>query len=198
MSRLDFALISDLESRFKDYFVGELHFERQRFSFRSKGTREAINRYETPMEKVKAMHWFDDIYLYVKIDFYSIGKGIFAPFISNVFFQEVEGELEVLFRAEWDNYLNGEKVTHPQPHWHFTHSVAVEKTMTDLQNMEDDSPFHKLMEEHKKETLNLTKIHFAMNGFSPTIISDESDNEMLVTWFYELYEHVRAEINYIR
>ena len=83
----------------------------------SVGSQKAINRDDqgVPTE-VDATSWFDHFLFYISINFYDD-----KPFASVSFFEETNGNIQQLFRAEWDNYtLQGEDYNHPQPHWHFT------------------------------------------------------------------------------
>ena len=69
-----------------------------------------------------------------------------------------------LFRAEWDNYDDNIR-THPQPHWHITSTLAVEKTIEEFKEEDNDyGAFAELFEEEKRDLLNIPAMHFAMAG----------------------------------
>lgn len=72
----------------------------------NQGTRSVINRIDVPPVEVKVSNWFDDIWLYLKIELKEDKEQAIKdiPFISICFFQDVNNELKPLFRAEWVNF----------------------------------------------------------------------------------------------
>ena len=177
---------------------GYVRFERRGDVIISQGSREALNRSDTEKTYVNATHWFDDFWFYVNV---SIRKGTDGfselPFVSISFFQEINGELKQLIRAEWDNYID---LTHPQPHWHITSNR--EEGFDDLKKQEmldEENPFAELVEEGKK--LNLPIMHFAMagnwhDGRRIEMISAYTEAQQLANWMSNLFDHVKIELVY--
>ena len=175
-----------------------MRFERHGDVIVSQGTREALNRSDTKKTYVTATHWFDDFWFYVNV---SVRKGEDGlsdlPFVSISFFQESDGELKQLFRAEWDNY---NELAHPQPHWHITSNR--EESFDDLKEQEaldKDSPFAELMAESKK--LDLPAMHFAMagnwhEGKKTEMITSYTEAQQMANWMNNLFDHVRVELAY--
>lgn len=174
------------------------HFDRDGDIITSQGTREALNRTDTVKSYVKATHWFDIFWFYVNIQVRKdIEDLVEIPFVSVSFFQEDEGELIQIFRAEWDNYRQD---VHPQPHWHITsYKETGFDAITEGADIDDDSPFAVL--ENEKRKVNLPKIHFAMaggwhDGKRDDMVIDFVDETQLAHWLNNLFDHVREEIAY--
>lgn len=119
------------------------------------------------------------------------------PFTSVSFFQDVDGELKQLFRAEWDNY---DMQVHPQPHWHITSNH--EDSFEDLKGQriaDEDNPFAELV--YEPQSLELPKMHFAMAGNwherkKEEMVSCCAEAGQLANWLNNLFEHVRCELAY--
>lgn len=199
-----FTLINKLQNAFKDYFEGGLHFRRKDNAYIVEGTDVAINRYDIPREVVKVKYWFSNIWFYIKIE---ILRGMADESeqrcnISISFFQEsIKGQKDQLFRAEWDNYDDNIR-THPQPHWHITSTLAVEKTIEEFKEEDNDyGAFAELFEEEKRDLLNIPAMHFAMAG--PWIYTGArqilmNEEEQVIQWMTNLFDHVKAEIDYLK
>lgn len=200
-------LILKIEKAFKDYFDGGLTFTSQsNFCYVVQGTEYAINRFDIPSERVKVKHWYSDIWIYVKIQFQAQrekGKDcILLPFVSISFFQKNGGDVNQMFRAEWDSFIG--EATHPQPHWHITSNLALEKALEDLQNPQNEHDeaniFADLFSSEKKDLLNIHSMHFAMAGSwikDGKMVSSLSNDEQIIDWMKYLFEHVHTEIDYI-
>lgn len=199
------TLINKLEKALKNYFEGGLYFTRKGNAFVVSGTEDAVNRYSLPYEKVKVKYWFSDIWIFIRIE--SLQGDEKKPFqrcnISISFFQEsVQGQKDQLFRAEWDNYEDDSVRKHPQPHWHITSTLAVEKTIDDFKNEDNDyGVFAELLEEQKRDLLNIPEMHFAMAG--PWINTGDrqlfiNEEDQVVCWMKNLFNHVRDEIDYLK
>lgn len=177
---------------------GYVRFERRGDVIISQGTREALNRSDTVKTYVTATHWFDDFWFYVNVSVRKGSDGLSeVPFVSISFFQDINGDLKQLFRAEWDNY---NELTHPQPHWHITSNG--EESFDDLKKQEaldEDNPFAELVEEGKK--LDLPTMHFAMagnwhEGKRVEMISSYTEAQQMANWMNNLFDHVRVELTY--
>lgn len=178
--------------------VDFVRFDRDGDMIISQGTREALNRSDTVKSYVKATHWFDIFWYYVNVQVRKDTDGVSEiPFVSVSFFQEEDGELNQLFRAEWDNY--GQKV-HPQPHWHITSYKEMGfEGMKEENGVGEDSPFAVLEDEERK--VELPKMHFAMSGNwhdgeKEKMVSNFTDEDQLANWLNNLFDHVREEITY--
>lgn len=173
-------------------------FDRDGDVITSQGTREALNRSDTIQSYVKATHWFDVFWYYVNIQIKIDNDGISEiPFISVSFFQENDGKLNQLFRAEWDNY---KQKSHPQPHWHITSTI--EDGFESLKGesvVDEDSPFAELENEERK--VNFPKMHFAMSGNwhsgnKDNMVNDFTDESQIANWLNNLFDHVREELKH--
>ena len=202
-------LVDSISRAFRDYFDNGLKFILKDGAFVIEGTQPTINRFENPTEEVKAKNWFDDIWIYIKIKqiWGDEKKKVSYPTISISFFHETAPNcLDQLFRAEWDSYENISTTQHPQPHWHITSNLAVEKSLEDLKGDENDieDPFRMfadLVAEEKKSLLNIHTMHFAMAGKwhkTGNYINDMGDAETIINWMKHLFTHVRAEIEYMK
>ena len=177
---------------------GYVRFERRGDSIVSQGSRDALNRSDTVQTYVKATHWFNNFWFYVHVNILKGTDGLSElPFVSISFFQETEGELKQLFRAEWDNY---DASTHPQPHWHIT--SGRKESFDDLKQedaFDADNPFSELVEEDK--ILDLPIMHFAMagnwhEGKKTEMISPYTEEQQMANWMNNLFDHVREELTY--
>lgn len=177
---------------------GKAYFDREGDVITSQGTREALNRSDTKKDYVKATHWFDIFWYYVRIEVRKDTDGISEiPFVSVSFFQDEGGILNQLFRAEWDNYKQKE---HPQPHWHITsfRDIGFE-TMNEDTLGDDGNPFAVLENEDRK--VELSKMHFAMagdwqDGEKEKMVNDFTDENKFANWLNNLFDHVHDELAY--
>ena len=207
--KTDYQLIKSISCAFKHYFENGLKFILKDGAYVVEGTHSTINRFDNPIEKVKAKKWFDDMWIFIKIKFVrgDNTKEKYFPTISISFFLETsENCLDQLFRAEWDCYENVSTSQHPQPHWHITSALAVEKSLEDLvsDNVEVDDPFKvfaDLVEEEKKNLLKLHTMHFAMTGQwheNGNFINEIHESHVIINWMKYLFSHVRNEIEYMK
>lgn len=202
------TLIDKIQKTFKDYFDEGLYFHSESYNvFVNDGSVYAKHKFDIPIEEVKVKHWFDDIWFFIKISFMSDKENKkLIPFISISFFQETgNDQKDQMFRAEWDNYLDCNTKKHPQPHWHITSTLAVEKSIEDLINENDENDpaniFAELIMNEKKDLLNIPAFHFAMGGDwikDGNMITKLSDDDQIVLWMKYLFQHVRYEIEYIK
>lgn len=173
----------------------------------SQGTLPVVIRLDTPSEQVKATKWFDDIWLYLRINLREDKeKGVKnIPFVSICFFQEMyDNTLNILFRAEWDNYPLVEGYNHPQPHWHISH-VNNKKTdnyysLNNSSEEDDAGDFSEMMND-EKQTLNVYKMHFAMSGNwidNGNVTTEYVNNQQIADWIVNLLRHVKNEITYAK
>lgn len=192
-------LLKSLRDRFKE---DRFYFSKS-FSFiEIQGERDVINRIDNPPEQVKAAHWFDDFWIYIRIKFLEDKeKGMKdIPFISICFFQEVNKSLDILFRAEWDNYPIVDDYNHPQPHWHISNIKPTVETLEGLNKGSEAGAFESLLHEHVSALTDIYKMHFAMggnwftNGDMCTTLESEA---MIVNWISNLLRHVKKEIEYV-
>lgn len=154
---------------------------------------------------VKALQWFDDIWIYLNIKLKSeelqIGKKD-IPFTSICFFQNVDGKgkLVPFIRAEWDSYAPDDAYSHPQPHWHVNNMKDSVLTFNDLS--EDHSELlSELLSEQVNTFVNIYAMHFAMAGnwFSDgNMITECKSEKQLIDWIWNLLLHVRKEIEYVK
>ena len=89
----------------------------------SDNTSTAYNSYGNEGENVNVIKWFANFWLFVEINFLN-PKGIIIS-LSVFEGEEIDKFKTQLFRAEWDDYEDGNN-SHPQPHWHFLTNKLVE------------------------------------------------------------------------
>lgn len=192
-------LFKSLSERFKE---DRLYFSESYSCIEIQGCREAVNRIGNPPEEVKAAHWFGDFWIYLKITLKEDKeKGIKdIPFISICFFQEVDDSLDILFRAEWDNYTQIKGYNHPQPHWHISNIKPTVETLEDLCKENEAGVFESLLHDHVNALIAIYKMHFSMagnwfiNGDMYTALNSEA---MIVNWISNLLNHVQKELEYV-
>ena len=174
------------------------HFDRNGNVITSQGTRDALNRSDSMSTFVKATHWFDNFWYYVNVQIKMNNESSSEiPFVSVSFFQDAGGNINQLFRAEWDNYP---EKSHPQPHWHIT-TIREEgfDNFKESTAVDEDNPFAEL--EIEERNVNLPKMHFAMagdwhNDEKENMVSDYRDEQQLANWLINLFDHVREELIY--
>lgn len=177
--------------------VVDVHFSEDYYRFISQGTDVAINDFGPERVEVRVTPWIGDYWFYIHIKFSPDIKNKTVIFASISFFQKTDEEIKQLFRAEWDSYQIIEGYNHPQPHWHFTAHLSDKTTFSDLENIEEEGEYNKLLGNSK--TINLDKMHFAMSGdwFSNGQMINKIDDEaVLVDWMINLFTHVREELLY--
>ncbi len=200
------AFLKLLNNRFRVSFNNQIFFKSEGLIIESQGTRKTIIREGIPPVQVKVTNWFDDIWLYIKVEFkYAEEKNDYVPMISLSFFQEIEAKLEPLFRAEWDNFRLIEGYNHPQPHWHFNTVKPIIRSFANLtEDGDTDSEmgsFASLRQDHTDSYLDVYKMHFAMSGSwheNGQMVESYIDDKKVVDWLAYTLIHVREEIKYVR
>ena len=75
-------LVAELNSKSGIYFDGFFNIKEVKrtsnvIAYRNEGTSFALNRFETPQEKVKVLKWFDDYWIFLELrGFCSINENI--------------------------------------------------------------------------------------------------------------------------
>ncbi|OJV37695.1 MAG: hypothetical protein BGO33_03155 [Bacteroidia bacterium 43-41] len=202
-------LTAELNSKsgiyFDDFFnIKEVRKTSRMITYRNEGTSLALNRFDTPQEKVKVLKWFDDYWIFLELRGISninetIKKLENHINISLCVFQgETSDEDKYqLFRAEWDDFCNPDEI-HSQPHWHITSSQALEKTFVSYAIGFDKKDFVDLLENEKQRVFDVKKIHFAMNGNwsnSETNIHKIDSEEKVLKWWFGILNHIRTELD---
>lgn len=163
----------------------------------SKGSKTATNSFNSDPEQVMATYWFNDYWFYISIQVIPESREKDKLYTSVSFFQNIGDSLKQLFRAEWDSYKEQGDYSHPQPHWHFTAQLSDVTSFSELENMEEEGEFNRLLGNSK--TINLDKMHFSMAGDwinTGDMIAKPIDENTLVDWLIRLFVHVREELNY--
>lgn len=165
----------------------------------SESTSTAYNSYGNDGESVDVIKWFADFWLYVEIQFL-IPKGTLISL--SVFEGEEKDPIKTqLFRAEWDDYEDGNN-SHPQPHWHFlTNKLVVSnaKEFTELL-AEERGTFSAFLNEEISKIIDLSKFHFAMNGDwirSKKHIHTIENENVLASWFGGLLGYLKNELEFM-
>lgn len=199
------TLVELLNDRFREIPDNNIYFRYRSNIVESDGTRETVNKHSVPPELVKACHWFSDIWIYVRI---TIREGIEKhkgiPFASVCFFQEIEGVLEPVFRAEWDSFVPTDGYNHPQPHWHISNmrdSLLSFNKLTVENDSSEAGDYAALLSDHVSDFVNIYAMHFAMAGnwYSDSNMINECTSEIqLVDWIWNLLSHIQKEIEYVK
>lgn len=194
-----------LNKKFKVLFSNQIFFKSEGLIIESQGTKDTIIRDGIPSVQVKVTNWFDNIWLYIKVEFkYVEEKRDYVPMLSLSFFQEIEAQLEPLFRAEWDNFKLVEGYNHPQPHWHLNTMNPAVRSFTDLMKEDADlemGRFASLLQEHTERYLDVYKMHFAMCGLwheNGQMVNSDVEDKRIVDWLAYTLIHVQEEIKYAR
>jgi hypothetical protein len=194
-----------LNKKFKVLFSNQIFFKSEGLIIESQGTKDTIIREGIPPVQVKVTNWFDNIWLYIKVEFkYVEEKNDYVPMLSLSFFQEIEAQLEPLFRAEWDNFKLVEGYNHPQPHWHLNTMNPAVRSFTDLMKEDADlemGSFASLLQEHTERYLDVYKMHFAMSGLwheNGQMVNSDVEDKRIVDWLAYTLIHVQEEIKYAR
>jgi len=166
-------------------------------SFFSKGDFEAINYKRSDMNAVKTIHWFEDFYFYIQVNF---SRDYLQKMISVSVFQGAvtDKRKNQLFRAEWDDH-NIEAESRPQPHWHITRDKANFENFSELINSSDDveTSSFELFEMSNDEIYDTKKIHFAMSSnwqLNESPVHKIDDAKKVVNWLEGLMEHIKYEL----
>lgn len=200
------ALVELLNEKFRKLSSNNMYFRVKNNIVELQGTRETVNRHSIPPELIKANKWFEDIWLYIKIiireDKEKNEKG--KPFTSICFFQEIEGKLEPMFRAEWDSFEPVEGYNHPQPHWHINNMRESLLSFNNLMVENDSSEagdYATLLSDHVSDFINIYAMHFAMAGnwhSDSNMITTNDSEDKFIDWILNLLSHVRKEIEYVK
>lgn len=184
----------------------------------------AFNDYGNEGESVNVVKWFSDFWLFVEISINPIEEVVILDkkqkeFIKGINYnrkthlkisvsvfqgEELDDSKNQLFRAEWDDYGDG-NMNHPQPHWHFLSNKAIENTVSSFADIVSDDinikdTFEEVLKEEKSKTIDLSKFHFAMNGdWNNTSLHIHSVNNenSLAQWFGGLLAYLKFELEYI-
>lgn len=201
-------IITELVRVGKDYFGNSFHFYQSAYLFiaKSASMSSAINNRKNDAQKINAINWFDDLWLFIEIKF--IPKVSKKRNIPNIFFSlsvfqgEISDEKKLqLFRAEWDNYDESND-KHPQPHWHIYSKkdyVIAENFIDEIEQVAN--PFNKFIEDGRNKVLNTDRFHFAMNGQwadNKTDVHSISVHSDLINWFKGLLNHLKKELEYVK
>ncbi|MEA2095955.1 MAG: hypothetical protein U9P73_04585 [Candidatus Cloacimonadota bacterium] len=201
-------IIAELTKVGKDYFGNSFHFNQSTYFFIAKSDfmSSAINNRKNDAQKINAINWFDDLWLFIEIKF--IQKVSKKRIIPNIFFSlsvfqgEISDEKKLqLFRADWDNYDESND-KHPQPHWHIyskKDDVIAENFNEEIEQAEN--PFNEFIEDGRNKVLNTDRFHFAMNGQwsdNNTDVHSISVDSDLINWFKGLLNHLKKELEYVK
>ena len=160
----------------------------------------AYDDYGNGGDNVKVVKWFSDYWLFVEIKFH-LSTGVIIT-LSVFQGEETDNFKNQLFRAEWDDYGDG-NMNHPQPHWHFLNDKSVERTVSsfaDIAPQDVQGTFKEVLTEEKNRVIDLSKFHFAMNGDwnnTSSYIHSISDENTLAMWFGGLLAYLKDELKYI-
>lgn len=183
------------------FMESSFHFElskANRFELKGNNTSTAINNYKNHGEEVFVIKWVLDYWVYAEIRFENTNT-----FITISIFQgdASDPKKNQLFRAEWDDYNNPEE-THPQPHWHITSNLAIEKTFAELVQDEDDGGFAAMvLNEEKSKIIDINKIHFPMNGNwinNGGHIHLIDNDEKIIKWFQGFFSSMKHQLEYAK
>lgn len=160
----------------------------------------AFNNYGNDGEQVKVIKWFDDFWLFVEIQFL---KPVGTIISLSVFQGEDTNQVKTqLFRAEWDDYCDGNTI-HPQPHWHFLTNKLIENSAKEFTELlsEEKETFMDFLDEEINKTVDLSKFHFAMNGdwfISKKHVHEIHDENSLSSWFGGLLGYLKSELEFLQ
>ena len=164
-------------------------------------------KYEFDVKKKIDEQYFEENLLSIEDKYYQINTSL------SIFQGKKDDKTKThLFRAEWDNAFESE-FKHPQPHWH------VYPMIDDIEKPEDYKAYEKEKEKEKMDfseqiksdsiakpinkakLINISKIHFAMNGHwtknTDGHIHKIANDELLYTWLKGLLEHIKSQLEYI-
>lgn len=195
------SLIEEINRSCKLYFTDSTFFLRpsklNTYIISGNNSSKALNKHGNSFEEVNAIKWFEDFWVYIEFKF---GNG--SSLISLSVFQgeAIDDVKNQLFRAEWDDY-NNDNEKHPQPHWHITSNQGIEKTFEELAGVENTDTFISLLQEERTKHIDVSKIHFAMNGNwvnGETEIHNLSDKTKLLSWLNGLLSHLKIQLEYVK
>lgn len=162
----------------------------------------AINRHHNSNKVVNVIKWFADFWLYLEIRFKQAEEKDFQVFISLSVFQgeQTDNAKLQLFRAEWDNFDNDE--VHPQPHWHFYSDTWNAETFSEfIRTPNEGSDFINMLNEEKSKTIELNRVHFAMNGqwgTNGSHLHRIHDENTITNWLMGLLGHIKTQLEYAK
>ncbi|MCI0515777.1 hypothetical protein L0128_21395 [candidate division KSB1 bacterium] len=198
--------ISEINKSCKNYFSESsfrlIQQRGERYIISGDYLSKAVNNYRNTEEEVKVIKWFADFWLYIEIRFEKSAESIPSTFISLSVFQGDDTDLikKQLFRAEWDNFDDDD--THPQPHWHIFPVIPSIKSFSEfIETVDADRPFSKIIDDVKSRRIDLTRIHFAMNGQWSTNGSHFHkirDENTMKYWFQGLLGHIKSQLEYVK
>lgn len=203
------SVIQAINKALEPFFIrgegGNFSFSQYKSSniFRLKITEycsDAYDDYGNSGENIKVVKWFSDYWLFVEIRFHQ-PQGIL---ITLSVFQGEETDIfkNQLFRAEWDDYGDGD-TSHPQPHWHLLSNKSIENTVSSFAEIAPDDikdTFEEVLNEEKSKSIDLSKFHFAMNGDwnnTSVYVHPVNNEDSLARWFGGLLAYLKTELKYI-
>lgn len=162
-------------------------------------TSTAYNSYGNDGESVNVIKWFDNFWLFVEIQFLN-PKGTLIS-LSVFEGEEIDPKKTQLFRAEWDDYEDGNN-SHPQPHWHFITNKLIENNAKGFAELlaDEQETFATFLDEEINKVVDLSKFHFAMNGDwvkSKKHVHVIDDENNLASWFGGLLGHLKNELEFL-
>mgnify|MGYP007069892534 CR=1 FL=1 len=199
------VLIKQLEKVFHSYFETPLKLKRSAINtWVSDGDSFAINKFDIPPERVHVKKWYDNYWIYIRLNVRMIERTKkathYALFVSISFFEgqyneEVKNQL---FRAEWDNYITDNQNIHPQPHWHITPNQSLIYKLDEITSI--DPLIVDMFKDENHNSLNIHNMHFAMCG--DWIKTGNMQNELsvvddVINWCKNVFIHVKKELDYI-
>lgn len=194
-------LIDEINSSCGPFFTESTFFlsHRPPCSFIVSGDKcsKALNRHGNTSEEVNVISWFDDFWVFLELRVPEPNA-----FISLSIFQGEQSDKEKhqLFRAEWDDYGNlGEK--HAQPHWHIVSAHGLERAVNEFIDFEGGDTFLSLLKEEKSRVIDVSRIHFAMNGNwtnGQGHIHKLSDKSIISKWLSGLFADLRVQLTYAK
>ena len=198
-------LIKSIENLFADSVKLKIEKGHNIWILTTEGCSEALNWVRNYPEKVNAIHWFGDFYLFLSIKIIiekvhnkkTIVPQEFCVSLSVFQGENYNNEKCQLFRAEWDGY-NDENQQHAQPHWHITSSQAMENSFVKYTDTFEKQEFIELLQSEKQKVFDVKKIHFAMNGDwqnNKNHINKIENEQQVVNWLQGVLTHIRTELN---
>lgn len=195
------SLIEEINRTCKLYFTDSTFYLRpsklNTYNISGNNSSKALNKHGNSFEEVNVIKWFEDFWIYIEFKFGNASSIISLSVFQGEAIDDVKNQL---FRAEWDDY-NNDNEKHPQPHWHITANQGIEKTFEELASVENTDTFISLLQEERTKLIDVSKIHFAMNGNwvnGETEIHNLSDKTKLLSWLNGLLTHLKFQLEYAK
>lgn len=205
-------LIKDLTDRCKAIIGPNFNFKKNRynslFHYVIEGTEEVENYKKGAVNLVKALHWFDSFWLFMEVRLRTASEQkhrnakhiIIQTSISISVYHNDNVNKTQLFRAEWDDFSDGNSNNHPQPHWHITFNNQESSSFAEFVKEYGDDDFLSLLESENKSQLNIKNMHFAMSSrwhLGEDCTSQIDDKTKVINWVVGLLNHIESELKYI-